>query len=290
MTKPIVLVALMSTLPLSTTAPADAAGATPPVARKVPKVDTVHGDRRQDDYFWLRDKANPEVAAYLEAENAYADAMLKPTVAFQDALYKEMLGRIKETDEEPPYRKDGFFYYSRTVEGKQYPIYCRKQGSLDAPEQVTLDLNALAEGKKFMALGSYTVSDDGRQLAYSTDDNGFRQYTLYVKDLATGQTSAKVAEKVGSVAWAADNKTLFYTVEEDKTKRQYRLYRHAIDSAAPHDLVYEEADQSFNIGVYRTRSKQYLILGIGSLTTSEARFLAADKPTGDFQMVAPRVH
>jgi oligopeptidase B len=288
MTKPIAFVAFMSTLPLAT-AEVLAATPAPPVARKIPKVDTVHGDRRQDDYFWLRDKANPEVAAYLEAENAYTDALLKPTVAFQDTLYQEMLRRIKETDEEPPYRKGGFFYYSRTVEGKQYPIYCRKQGSLDAPEQVTLDLNGLAEGKKFMSLGAYSVSDDGRRLAYSTDDTGFRQYTLFVKDLTTGQTSAKVAENVGSVAWAADDRTLFYTVEEDKTKRQYRLYRHALGSTA-HDLVYEEADQAFNIGVYRTRSRKYLILGMGSLTTAEARFLPADQPTGEFKMVAPRVH
>ena len=281
----------MTSLPLSAPSPAEAADADPkpPVAQKVPKVDVVHGDRRQDDYFWLRDKANPQVAAYLEAENAYTDAVLKPTEPFQDALYKEMLGRIKETDEEPPYRKGGFFYYSRTEEGKQYPIYCRKQGSLDAPEQVTLDLNALAEGKKFMSLGAYTVSDDGRRLAYSTDDTGFRQYTLFVKDLTTGATSPKLAEKVGSVAWAADDKTLFYTVEEEQTKRQYRLYRHALGATA-HDLVYEEADQAFNIGVYRTRSKKYLILGMGSLTTSEARVLPADQPTAEFKMVAPRLH
>ncbi len=281
----------MSTLPLSTATPAEprTGAATPPVARKIPKVDTVHGDRRQDDYFWMRDKANPDVAAYLEAENAYTDAVLKPTGAFQDALYKEMLARIKETDEEVPYRKGAYLYYSRTVEGQQYPIYCRKQGTLDAPEQVTLDLNQLAEGKKFMSLGAYVVSDDGRSLAYTTDDTGFRQYTLFVKDLTTGKTGAKVAEKVGSVAWAADGQTLFYTVEEEKTKRQYRLYRHAVGQAA-HDLVYEETDQAFNIGVYRTRSKAYLILGMGSLTTSEARFLAADQPRGEFKVVAPRIH
>ncbi len=281
----------MSTLPLSTATPAEprTGAATPPVARKIPKVDTVHGDRRQDDYFWMRDKANPDVAAYLEAENAYTDAVLKPTEAFQDALYKEMLARIKETDEEVPYRKGAYLYYSRTVEGQQYPIYCRKQGTLDAPEQVTLDLNQLAEGKKFMSLGAYVVSDDGRSLAYTTDDTGFRQYTLFVKDLTTGKTGAKVAEKVGSVAWAADGQTLFYTVEEEKTKRQYRLYRHAVGQAA-HDLVYEETDQAFNIGVYRTRSKAYLILGMGSLTTSEARFLAADQPRGEFKVVAPRIH
>jgi oligopeptidase B len=290
MTKPIACLVFMSTLPFSAPAPAEAAGPpAPPVAKKVPKVDTVHGERREDDYFWMRDKANPDVAAYLEAENAYTDAVLKPTEAFQDALYKEMLGRIKETDEEVPYRKGAFFYYSRTEQGKQYPIYCRKQGSLDAPEQVTLDLNALAEGKKFMSLGAYTVSDDGRSLAYTTDDTGFRQYTLFVKDLSSGRTRPKVAEKVGSVAWAADHRTLFYTVEEDKTKRQYRLYRHAVDGTA-HDLAYEEKDASFNIGVYRTRSTQYLILGVGSLTTSEVRFLPADRPQGEFQLVAPRIH
>ncbi len=291
MSKPFAFVALMTTLPLSASSPAQAAGTTPvpPVAKKIPKVDTVHGDRRQDDYFWLRDKANPDVAAYLEAENAYTDAVLKPTEAFQDALYKEMLARIKETDEEVPYRKGGFFYYSRTEEGKQYPILCRKQASLDAPEQVTLDLNALAEGKKFMSLGAYVVTDDGRRLAYSTDDTGFRQYTLFVKDLASGETSAKVAEKVGSVAWAADGRTLFYTVEEEQTKRQYRLYRHAVGTTA-HELVFEETDQAFNIGIYRTRSLKYLILGLGSLTTSEARVLPADQPAAEFQLLAPRVH
>jgi oligopeptidase B len=262
---------------------------TPPVARKLPKTETVHGDTRVDDYSWLRDKQNPEVAAYLEAENAYTDAVMAQTSAFQDALYKEMLGRIKETDEEVPYRKGGYFYYSRTEAGKQYPIHCRKQGSLDAPEQVTLDLNALAVGQKFMALGAYSVSDDGRLLAYSTDDTGFRQYTLYVKDLTSGTTGPKIAERVGSAAWAADGKTLFYTVEEDQTKRQYQLYRHVLGSGK-HDLVYEEKDESFNVGVYRTRSQKYLVLGLGSLTTSEARVLPADQPAGEWALVAPRVH
>ena len=271
----------------STLTAADAA--VPPVARKTPKTDIVHGERRVDEYFWLRDKANPEVAAYLEAENAYTDGVMAPTAPFQEALYKEMLGRIKETDEEVPYRKDGYFYYSRTEAGKQYPIYCRRQGSLEAPEQVTLDLNALAVGRKFMALGVYTTSDDGTKLAYSTDDTGFRQYDLYVKDLTTGETGPKVAGKVGSAAWAADGKTLFYTVEEEQTKRQYQLYRHLVGSAK-HDLVYEEKDEAFNVGVYRTRSLKYLVLGMGSLTTSEARVLPADQPAAEWKVVAPRVH
>jgi oligopeptidase B len=261
----------------------------PPVARTVPRVEEVHGDVRTDDYFWLRDKANPEVAAYLEAENAYTEAVLKPAAALKEALYQEMLGRIKETDMKVPYRKAGFFYYSRTEKGKQYAIYCRKQGSLEAPEQVTLDLNVLAEAKAFMALGAYAVSDDASLLAYSTDDTGFREYTLYVKDLRTGAIKETVAGGVVSVAWAADNETLFYTIEEESTKRPYRLYRHRVGTLA-HDVVFEEEDLGFNIGVGRTRSQTYLILGVGSHTTSEARFLPAHTPEGEWTLIAPRVH
>jgi oligopeptidase B len=268
--------------------PAGLPAASPPVAKRAPKVDLIHGERREDDYFWLRDKRNPDVAAYLEAENAYTDAVMKPTLAFQDALYKEMLARIKETDVNVPYRKGNFFYYSRTEQGRQYPIYCRKAWHLEAAEEVTLDLNTLAEGQKFMALGNYAVSDDGRLLAYSTDDTGFRQYTLYVKDLRTGQVEEKVAERVGSVAWAADDKTLFYTVEEESTKRQYQLYRHVVGTPA-HDLVYEEKDEAFNVGVGRTRSRRYVLMGVGSHTTSETRYLPAEQPSGEWKLIAPRI-
>jgi len=266
----------------------DAAGPQPPVAKTAPMTTEIHGERLVDDYRWLREKENPEVRAYLEAENAYTDAKMKPTEAFQQALYAEMLGRIQETDENVPYRRGDFFYYSRTEQGKQYPIYCRRKGSLEAVEQVTLDLNRLAEGRAFMSLGAYQVSDDGSLLAYATDDTGFRQYTLFVEDLGAGRLVEKVAERVGSVAWAADGRTLFYTVEEESTKRQYRLYRHRLGEAA-HDLVYEEEDAAFNVGVYRTRSLRYLVLGIGSLTTSEARFLPAAQPRGEWRLVAPRI-
>jgi oligopeptidase B len=266
----------------------DAAAAKPPRAKIVPVTTEVHGERRVDDYHWLREKENPDVRAYLEAENAYTDAEMKPTEGFQQALYAEMLGRIQETDENVPYRRGHFFYYSRTEQGKQYPIYCRRKGSPEAAEEVTLDLNRLAEGRAFMSLGAYQVSDDGARLAYATDDTGFRQYTLFVKDLRTGELVEKVAEKVGSVAWTADGRTLFYTVEEESTKRQYRLYRHRLGEAA-HDLVHEEPDEAFNVGVYRTRSLQYLVLGTGSLTTSEARFLPAALPRGEWRLVAPRV-
>jgi oligopeptidase B len=270
-----------------TSVPAGEAGG-PPVANRIPKVDVVHGERRVDDYAWLRDKTNPAVAAYLEAENAYTDAVMKPTEAFQEVLYKEMLGRIKETDTNVPYRRGDYFYYSRTEEGRQYPIHARRKGSVDAPEEVTLDLNELARDRAFMALGSYVVSDDGSRLAYSIDDTGFRQYTLYVKDLASGAVLEKVAEAVGSAAWAADGQTLFYTVEEESTKRQYRLYRHEV-GADDHDLVYEESDLAFNVGVGRTRSLRYLVLGVGSLTTAEAWVLEAVSPKGAFRLVAPRI-
>jgi oligopeptidase B len=263
-------------------------GPRPPVAKVVPRESEIHGERRADDYAWLREKEDPDVRAYLEAENAYADAVMAPTEAFQQALYDEMLARIQETDQGVPWRKGGFLYYSRTEQGKQYPIHCRKEGGLDAEEQTTLDLNRLAEGRPFMALGVYQPSDDGSLLAYSTDETGFRQYTLFVKDLRTGAVVEKVAEKVGSAAWARDGRTLFYTVEEESTKRQYRLYRHLLGEAE-HHLVYEEKDLAFNVGVYRTRSLEFLVLGASSLTTSEARFLPASDPLGEWRLVAPRV-
>jgi len=258
----------------------------PPVAKKVPKMDVLHGERRVDDYYWLRDKTNPEVISYLEAENAYTASVMKPTEAFQEALYQEMLGRIKQTDLSVPYRYVGYYYYSRTEEGKQYPIHCRKKGSLDAPEQVTLDLNELAKGHKFMALGAYAVSDDGNLLAYSTDNTGFRQYTLRVKDLRTGEVLIDAREKVVSVAWAADNRTVFYTVE-DAAKRSYRLYRHRLGSTDD-QLIYEEKDERFRIEVERTRSHAYLLMTSASHTASEVRYLPAAQPEGEWRVVAAR--
>ena len=186
---------LMITIALPTLADV----AQPPVAKKIPKTITLHGDERVDEYGWLRDKKSAETLRYLEAENAYADAVMKPTGGLQKRLYDEILGRIKQTDINVPYRKKGFFYYTRTVEGKQYPIYARKKGSLDAGEEILLDVNQLAEGKKFMSVGAFNVSDDTNLLAYTTDDNGYRQYKLHVKDLRTGKSVENIAERVGSV-------------------------------------------------------------------------------------------
>jgi oligopeptidase B len=273
---------------MSPFSPADKATPQPPVARTAPTTTEIHGERLVDDYAWLREKANPEVRAYLEAENAYTDAVMKPTEAFQQALYAEMLGRIQETDENVPYRWGEFFYYSRTEQGKQYSIYCRRKGHLHAPEEVTLDLNRLAEGKPFMSLGAYQVSDDAKRLAYATDETGFRQYTLFVKELGSDAPALEIAQNVGSAAWAADDRTIFYTVEEESTKRQYRLFRHRVGTSE-HELVYEEPDLAFNVGVYRTRSRGYLVLGISSLTTSEVRFLPAREPLAAWRLVAPRV-
>jgi oligopeptidase B len=260
----------------------------PPVAKKSPRVDRLHGDRRVDNYYWLREKTNPEVMAYLEAENAYSAAVMKPTEAFQEALYKEMLGRIKQTDMGVPVRDHGYFYYSRTEEGKQYPIYCRKKGSLDAPEEFTLDLNQLAQGQKFLGLGVYAVSDDGNLLAYSTDTSGFRVYTLTVKDLRTGELLPDRIEKVRSVAWAADSQTLFYTTE-DAAKRPYRLWRHRLGQTQD-DLIFEEADELFSVYVQRSRSRAFLFRTSQSHTTSEVAVLPAGEPAGAWKVVAPRQH
>src|SRR5499426_4776829 len=246
----------------------------PPIAKKVPKTTQIHGYTVTDDYAWMTDKEkkDKDVLAYLKAETEYADAMMKSTAGFQESLYKEMLARIKETDENVPYRKDGYFYYTRTEQGKQYPIFCRKKGDLKAPEEITLDMNKMAEGQKFFSVGAYNVSEDGDLLAFSTDTTGFRQYNLFVKDLRTAKISEKIAERVTSVAWANDNKTLFYGQEDPVTKRSDKIFRHALGAGA-HDLVFEEKDELYNTGVGKTRSKGYIVVSSTSSTTSEMRYL-----------------
>ena len=259
----------------------------PPVAKKVPHMTEVNGHKLVDNYFWLRDKPNPEVRAYLEAENAYTDAVMKPTEEFQKKLYAEMLGRIKETDVEVPYREGDYFYYVRTEAGKQYPIRCRK-ASMDAPEEVLLDMNELAKGQAFMSVRAFDVSPDGNLLAYSYDNTGFRQYTLAVKDLRTGKTLADHAERVGSVVWANDNKTIFYSQEDAVSKRQYQLYRHTAGEAGADALVYEEKDERFDVSATKTLSQAYIFLMVTSHTTSEARYISANNPTAEFKVMEPR--
>src|ERR1700733_5841937 len=260
----------------------------PPVAKKVPHVTEVNGHKMVDNYFWLRDKSNPEVRAYLEQENAYTDAVMKPTEPFQKKLYDEMLGRIKETDVEVPYKEGDYFYYIRTEAGKQYPIRCRKKASMDAPEEVLLDVNELAKGQAFMSIAAFAVSPDGNLLAYSYDNTGYRQFTLAVKDLRTGQTLADHAERVGSVVWANDNQTIFYTQEDAVSKRQYRLLRHAAGSVTADGVVYEEPDEKFNVEAYKTRSGAFIFMVSRSHTTTEARYIPATQPDGEWKIVEPR--
>jgi oligopeptidase B len=260
----------------------------PPVAKKEPKITEINGRKMVDNYYWLRDKKNPDVRAYLESENVYTDAVMKPTEPLQKKLYDEMLSRIKETDVEVPYKEGGFFYYSRTEAGKQYGIRCRKKGSMDSPEEILLDVNELAKGQAFMSLGDFEVSDDGNFLAYTTDNTGFRQFTLAVKDLRTGKMLVDHAERVDSVAWANDNKTIFYTVEDEVSKRSYQMYRHTVGTSGSDALVYEEKDEKFDIGTGKTRSKAYLLLFSESHTTSEARYISADQPMAEWKLLEPR--
>ena len=264
-----------------------AAPAQPPVARKEPKDVTVHGDQRIDDYFWLRNKGTPEVEQDLRAESAYADAMTAPQEPLRKALYGEMLSRIQETDQQVPFLRDGFYYYSRTEKGKQYPIVCRRPGSPDAPEQVILDVNALAAGKKFLGLGGWVPSDDGSMLAYSTDETGFRQYDLHVKDLKTGVTGPERIPRVDRFVWGRDGKSIFYVTEDAQTKRPNQLWRH-LTGAAKDEVVYEEKDERFDLSVERSRSRDFIFVTSGSHTTTEVRFFGASDPYANLVLVQPR--
>ena len=266
----------------------------PPVAPVEHSEKELFGVTLTDDYAWLRDKENPDVTNYLEAENAYAEANMAPLAPLRDQLYDEMLSHIKQTDVSVPYRDGDYWYYSRTEEGQQYAIHCRKKGGENGPreytaEEVILDGNAMAAGLPFFALGAIDISDDGKWMAYTVDTTGFRQYTLRIKDLQTGETLTGSVERVGSVVWAADNFNLFYTVENDDQKRQYQLYRHMRGTPyAADDLVIEEADERFNIGAGRTRDGKYLIVESASHITTECQYLAAEDPEGKFQVIVPR--
>ena len=250
---------------------------TPPVATVRPHREVRHGETVVDNYYWLREKSNPEVVEYLNAENAYTEAMTRDLKPFADTLYSEMLGRIKQTDLGVPVRRNGYLYYSRTVEGLQYPIQCRRKGNMDSPEEILLDPNELAKTHQFVGIGQSTVSDDSNKLAYTVDFTGFRQYTLHVKDLRTGQDTPGLAERVTSVAWAADHTTLFYTTEDLVTKRSDHLWRRSLDKAAP-EALYNEVDELYNVGVHKTRDRRFILLEIESKDTTETRYLPAGKP------------
>lgn len=257
------------------------------MAEKKTKTTNIHGTTLVDDYFWLREKANPAVLTHLQAEDAYTQTVMKPTEALQEKLYKEMLSHIKQTDTNVPYRSGNHFYYTRTEEGKQYPIFCRKKGSLEAPEEIVLDVNELAKGQKFMSVGLFLPSDDGNLLAYSTDNTGYRQYVLQVKDLRTGQLFPERIERVTSFTWANDNKTFFYVTEDAVTKRSDKFSRHVLGTDKT-DLVYDEKDELFDIGVGRSRDKAVIFLEAFSKTSTESRYLRADDPNGTPKVIIPR--
>jgi oligopeptidase B len=265
----------------------------PPVAPQKPHTSLWHGEKVEDPWFWLREKTNPEVVAYLAAENAYTDAMTKDLQPFSEALYKEMLGRIKQTDLSVPVRRGSFYYYARTEEGKQYPIQCRRKmgkgGVYDgtAAEEVLLDQNELAKGLKFLGLGGMSVSDDDRTLLFSTDVTGFRQFKLFTKDLASGKVVGPLAERVTSFTWAGDSRHLFFVTEDDVTKRSNQLWRLDLAGGKP-ELVFEEKDELYRIGVGRTKDRKYLLVDSQATDTWETRYLAAAKPTGAFKVLLPR--
>jgi oligopeptidase B len=275
-----------------------------PIAHKDPRDLPLHGHTLHDDYAWLREKESPETLGYLNAENAYTGAIMEAAQPLIDALYVEMLSHIQQTDVSVPYRDGQFDYYSRTQEGKQYSLYCRvpaQAGSATRPvppvdgfadESILLDVNQLAEGEAFMSLGATSITDDGNWLVYTTDNTGFRQYTLHVKNLLTGETMQTLAVRIGSAVWAEDNRTLFYSVEDEETKRPYQIFRRVLNQNgsgfSQAELAWEEPDERFNVGVGRTRDGKYLIAEAASHTTSEQWFLSAGEPQGSFQRIEPR--
>src|SRR5262249_17704933 len=263
--------------------------ADPPIAPTHPTVLSKHGEKRVDGYYWLRHKQDLAVLAYLEAENAYAAAVTKLLKPFEDTLYREMLGRIQETDLSVPYRLRGWLYYSRTEAGKQYPILCRQSTSSGetAPEHILLDVNKLAKGKSFMAVGDVALSEDNHFYAFTTDTTGFCQYTLRIKNLHTDKLLPMRRQRVTSVAWAADNHTLFYTIEDKVTKRSHQLWKHILGQKRD-TLVYEEKDERFSVDVDLPRSRAYLLLSSCSDTASEVRYLPANQPNGRWRLVRKR--
>ena len=260
----------------------------PPAAAVKPVVFQEFGNTRTDPYFWLRERDNPEVIDYLNAENAYVDAVLGSTKELRQKLYEEMLGRIKEDDSSVPVYHNGYYYYSRTEQGKQYTIYCRKQGSLEAPEEVLIDGNAMAEGKAAFIMGNYEISPDNRLMAYAFNYTGsYAEFTIKVVELATGRELVDQITSSGNFVWANDNRTLFYVIVNESL-RPYRLYRHLLGANGPDQLVYEENDERFNLYVSRSKTDRYIMIASGSFTSSEYRILPADEPDATPVIFFPR--
>jgi oligopeptidase B len=262
----------------------------PPVAKVVPHRLEAHGHVRVDEYYWLKDRDDPEVIAYLEAENAYTDAVMAPLKAFEDRLFDEIVGRIQPTDLSVPYRVDDYFYYARFEEGKEYPIHCRRRGSLEADEEVMVDVNAVAAGQSYCAVHGLTVSDGQNVLAYAVDTVGRRFYTVRFRDLATGPDLVDaIPDVTPMVAWTADNRTVFYVRQDPDTLREYQVYRHVLGTDVAEDaLVFEESDEEYSCYLWRSKSKRFVFVHTAKTLCSEVRALEADQPAGTFRIIQPR--
>ena len=258
-----------------------------PIPKRVPREIVVHGDVRVDDYYWLREKSNPDVLAYLVAENEHTQACTTATRSLEAALYDELLGHLQETDTSAPYPRNGYYYYSRIEAGKQYAVHCRRKGGLTADEEVLLDLNVVAADKPFLGLGAFAVSDDSTLLAYALDVTGYRQYTLFVRDLRTGLLLAERTERVRDVVWADDNRTLIYATEDEVTKRTDSVWRHEI-GASDRALLYRETDELYDVDIHRTRDGAFIMIRSEARDTSEVRFLAAGRTADAPQLFAAR--
>ena len=260
------------------------------MAKRIPTRLEKHGHVRIDDYYWLRERDNPEVIAYLKAENEYAEKQMAHTKPLEEKLFAEIIGRIKQTDMSVPFRLDDYFYYTRYEEGKEYPIYARKRGSLNDPEEIMLDANVLAAGHEFFSIGAWSISFAHDLLAYAVDTEGRRIFTTYVKDLKTGELLRDVIPEVTeNIAWANDNRTLFYSKQDPTTLRPFQIYRHVLGTDATHDqLVYEESDETFVAYIFKTKSKKFLMMVSAHATSHEYRFLDADDSFGAFKLFLAR--
>jgi oligopeptidase B len=261
-----------------------------PVAQKVPKEMTIHGHTRVDEYFWLNQRQSPEVLDYLQAENAYTEAVMKPTARLRQVLYGEMVGRIKQDDTSVPYFENGYWYYTRYEKGRDYPVYCRKKKSMANREQILLDGNRMAAGNAYFHIGQFAVSPDNQTLAYSVDTVSRRQYRIRFRKLSSGQEySEEIRMTAGGMAWAADSRTLFYPVIDAETLRAYKVCRHELGTPAERDVVtYEEKDETFSVDVGLSRSRRFLLIASGSTLSDECRFLDAARPGGEFQVFQER--
>jgi len=262
----------------------------PPVAKIIPKELTEHGQTRIDNYFWLNQRENPEVLAYLEAENAYKEALMAHTKDLQEKLFQEIIGRIKQTDMSVPYKDQGYFHYTRYEEGGEYPIYCRKKGSPDAEEEIILNVNDMAKGHDFFSVAGYSTSSDNNVIAYGVDTVSRRLYTLYFMDLATRKVfDEQIPNTSGRATWANDNRTVFYMLKDTTTLRPYKVMKHVIGTDVSEDQeIYVEADETFDTYVSKTKSKKYILISSDHTLSSECRFLDADNPDGNFQVFQQR--